>query len=110
MANVNLDKMSLRDLIELESRVKKSIASARDREKTEIRAKALELIESSGFSAQELFGKGRPGRPAKSSNGNVAAKYQNPDNRSETWAGRGRKPNWLVAKLSKGANIEDFAV
>jgi DNA-binding protein H-NS len=39
-----------------------------------------------------------------------AAKYANPDNRTETWTGRGRKPNWLVAKLKKGANIADFAI
>ena len=110
MATVNLDKFSLRDLMDLEARVKKAIGAARDREKHEARAKALEMIESSGFSVQELFGgRGKGGRAAKAANGG-AAKYQNPDNRSETWAGRGRKPNWLVAKLNKGAKIEDFAV
>ena len=107
MASINIDKMSLRDLVELEHRVKKAIGSARDREKSEIRAQALELIESSGFSVPELFGKARAVRGSKTSNG--AAKYVNPDNRSETWAGRGRKPNWLLAKVNKGAKIEDFA-
>lgn len=108
MASINVDKLSLRDLMDLETKVKKAIAGARDREKTEIRAKALELIEGSGFSVPELFGKARAARVAKVSNGE--AKYRNPDNRSETWAGRGRKPNWLVTKLSKGAKLEDFAV
>jgi DNA-binding protein H-NS len=34
----------------------------------------------------------------------------NPDNPGETWAGRGRKPKWLVAKLDKGEKITDFAI
>ena len=38
------------------------------------------------------------------------AKYANPANRAETWTGRGRKPNWLVAKLKKGGKIENFAI
>jgi DNA-binding protein H-NS len=37
-------------------------------------------------------------------------KYANPEDRSQTWTGRGRKPNWLVARLKKGANLEDFAI
>jgi DNA-binding protein H-NS len=108
MAAINIDKLSLKDLLELDGRVKKAISSARDREKQDVRTKALELIEAHGFSVPELFGKARAVRGAKASNG--AARYQNPDNRNETWAGRGRKPNWLIAKLNKGASIEDFAV
>ena len=40
----------------------------------------------------------------------TAPKYANPEDPSQTWAGRGRKPNWLVAKLKKGANMADFAI
>ena len=39
-----------------------------------------------------------------------SAPYQNPENPSETWAGRGRKPNWLEEKLAAGAKLEDFEV
>jgi DNA-binding protein H-NS len=107
MANINLDKMSLKDLVDLEQRLKKAIAGARERDRSEARQRAQEVAESYGFSVTELFGKMKGARGK--SNG-AAAKYENPDNRSETWAGRGRKPNWLVAKLSKGAKLEDFAV
>lgn len=37
-------------------------------------------------------------------------KYRNPANRTETWAGRGLKPKWLVGLMSKGKKLEDFAV
>jgi DNA-binding protein H-NS len=44
------------------------------------------------------------------SRGTVAPKYRNPDNPSETWAGRGLKPRWLAAAIKAGGKVEDFAI
>jgi DNA-binding protein H-NS len=40
----------------------------------------------------------------------VPPKYRNPENHSETWAGRGLKPRWLAAALKKGKKLEHFAI
>jgi DNA-binding protein H-NS len=40
----------------------------------------------------------------------VAPKYRNPDEPSETWAGRGKQPRWLVAQLQSGKRIDDFKI
>lgn len=106
MRAINVDKMSLKDLVDLELKVKKAIVSARERERTEIKSKVEELIEESGFSLEEIFTRGHGAMKGRT----VAPKYANPDDKSETWTGRGRKPKWLVAKLSKGAKIEQFAI
>jgi DNA-binding protein H-NS len=53
-------------------------------------------------------GKKSAGGPRKY--GSVAPKYRNPENPSETWAGRGLKPRWLAAALKSGKKIEDFAI
>ena len=103
MAAVNVDKMSLKELLDLELKVQKAINNARERERAEVKLAMAKLAEKRGFSVSELYG-GR-GRGKTS-----VAKYANPANRSETWTGRGRKPNWLVAKLKKGAKIESFAI
>jgi len=105
MARINVDKMSLKELVELEGDVKRAIVAAKERERSELKAKVAALAEDAGFSISELFGATRGGR----AKGTAGAKFINPDNRSETWTGRGRKPNWLVAKLGKGAKLEDFA-
>lgn len=63
------------------------------------------MAETHGFSVSELFG-GKLG--AKKSVG--PAKYSNPENRSDIWTGHGRKPNWLVARLKKGAKLSDFEI
>ncbi|MCH9806448.1 MAG: H-NS histone family protein [Alphaproteobacteria bacterium] len=106
MATVNLSKMNLKELIALQANVEQAIEEARLRERQEVLSKMEEMAQEAGFSINELVGgKGRKGRTTVS-----AAKYANPDNRAETWTGRGRKPNWLVEKLKKGASVEDFAI
>jgi DNA-binding protein H-NS len=42
--------------------------------------------------------------------GAVAPKYRNPENLTETWAGRGLRPRWLVAALKSGKKLEDFSI
>ncbi|MEZ5842949.1 MAG: H-NS histone family protein [Hyphomicrobiaceae bacterium] len=105
MAAPNVDKMNLKELLELEAKVKKAIVAAREREKAEMKHKVESMLAGAGFSLNELYG-GRGAGKGKT----VAPKYMNPENRSETWTGRGRKPRWLVAKLNKGSKMEDFAI
>jgi len=40
----------------------------------------------------------------------VSPKYRNPDEPAETWAGRGKRPRWLVAQLRSGKRIDDFRI
>ena len=40
----------------------------------------------------------------------VLPKFQNPNNPSETWAGRGKQPRWLVSQLKAGKKINDFLI
>src|SRR4051812_40297311 len=38
----------------------------------------------------------------------VLPKFQNPSDPSETWAGRGKQPRWLVSQLKAGKKMNDF--
>lgn len=105
MAAINVDKLGLKELLDLEARVRRAIAIAKDRERSDAKQELQALAEKRGFSMAELFS---PGRGAKGSK--VAIKYRNKDNPGETWTGRGRQPKWLSAKLSKGAKLADFAI
>jgi DNA-binding protein H-NS len=40
----------------------------------------------------------------------VLPKFQNPERPDETWAGRGRQPQWVTELLEAGKNIEDFRI
>jgi DNA-binding protein H-NS len=59
-------------------------------------------------------GKKAVGRPRGSGNTlkgkKVAPKYRNPKNSSETWAGRGATPRWMVAAIKAGKKRESFLI
>ena len=40
----------------------------------------------------------------------VHPKYQNPDEPSETWSGRGKQPRWLTQALKTGHTIDEFVI
>jgi DNA-binding protein H-NS len=40
----------------------------------------------------------------------VQPKYRNPENESETWSGRGRKPRWVEMALAHDRKLEDLAI
>lgn len=103
MARPNLEKMSLKQLLDLEPQVQGAIATTRERERAEVKKTMAELAEKRGFKLHELMGGRGKGKIS-------VAKYANPEDSSQTWTGRGRKPNWLVAKLKKGASMSDFAI
>lgn len=105
MASYNLDRMSLKDLVELDTRIKAAIAGIRDRQRNDVKNELAALAERRGFNITELYGSGRGAKGSK-----VAIKYRNKDNPLDTWTGRGRQPRWLAAKLAKGGKLNDFAV
>ena len=56
MAALNVEKLSLKELIALEAKLAAAIATARQKERAEIKSKVAELAERHGFSISELFG------------------------------------------------------
>ena len=100
-----LERMSYKDLTELENKIRKAKAGVQDRTRNQLKEKVEAMVASAGFKMSDLFGGGRGGKGRK-----VAAKYANPEDASETWTGRGRKPRWLNAKLQEGAKLEKFLI
>jgi len=40
----------------------------------------------------------------------VLPKFRNPSDPSETWAGRGKQPRWMVTQLKAGKKMDDFLI
>jgi DNA-binding protein H-NS len=40
----------------------------------------------------------------------VFPKFRNPEDPSETWAGRGKQPRWLREQLRSGKRMDDFRI
>lgn len=106
---IQLEKMSVRELEALEIELQDAIAARKLVEKAEIKEKLAALAEKNGFSVDELFGKTRR-NAAGTVKVKVAAKYRNPQNSAETWTGRGRMPLWIKTLTDKGAKREKFLI
>lgn len=104
MAKLNIERMTLPQLVSLHDEITSAIHAARARERMEVKRQMAELAKAHGFKLDDLVG----GRRSIKSIG--AARYANPDDPSDTWTGKGRKPNWLLARLKKGAKIEEFEI
>jgi DNA-binding protein H-NS len=95
MKRAELDRMSTDDLWSLHVEVSQLLQQRIQQEKLRLEERLKRL--------QTPVSGRRPYPP-------VHAKYRNPDQPSETWAGRGKQPRWLVAQLSSGKRVEDFRI
>jgi DNA-binding protein H-NS len=101
---MNLKSMSVDRLAKLQDQVEAAlVAKVADQR----RVLESELSKISRFQVGGARTKsGRGGLKGSS----IAPKYRNPENATETWAGRGLKPRWLTAALKSGKKLEDFAI
>lgn len=106
MAEIDLNELELAELKLLYKNVEKAIASFEDRRRNDALSAAEEAVKKFGFSLSDL-GVSAP-KPSKRQKGE--AKYRNPDDDSQTWSGRGRKPGWVQAALDAGRPLEDLAI
>lgn len=106
MARSPIEKMTLKEIEDLEGRIAIVKAKAADASRAELKAKIDVMLSNAGFSIADLYPQMGRGRGRSKS----APKYVNPEDRSQTWTGRGRRPNWMVARLKKGAKMDDFTI
>jgi DNA-binding protein H-NS len=93
----NFAKMSVEALLEMRDDIGKILSD-----------KARQL--QSQLAALDLSNGGDKRRISNVKGRKVAPKYRNPKNRSETWAGRGATPRWMVAAIQAGKKKDDFLI
>src|SRR5579862_4924351 len=99
-----LKTMSIDKLVKLKEQIDDALAA-----KVSEQRRALES-ELSKLSRFQGAGRANSASGRGGARGAVAPKYRNPENPSETWAGRGLKPRWLTAAIKSGKKIEEFAI
>lgn len=115
--NIDVDKLSLSELNSLlvAAERRRQLISRR-RPLALVRQKAIALAAQYGYTIKELYGDQsvaesagkKRASPRKASK--VAAKYRDPENKRNTWSGRGRMPLWLAQKTKYGRSVTDFLI
>jgi len=102
-----ISSMNFDELLAVKAKVEAAIEARISEERRRLTA-SLERLESLSKTTKGIRGSARSNGHAKRT---LAAKYRNPANPKETWAGRGLRPRWLVAALKGGKKkLADFAV
>jgi DNA-binding protein H-NS len=102
---MNLKSMSIDRLADLRDRVDAALSAKVVDQRRALSSELSKLtrFQGGGARGKAVFGRG-------GARGPVAAKYRNPENASETWAGRGLKPRWLTAAIKSGKKQDDFLI
>ena len=119
-----LDDMTVSQLLQLRDKVQTALSSKIKAERQELERKINLLSTLEGRaprSRRSTAQRGRGGRralDAQAGNGTthplkgrtVAPKYRDPADPSQTWAGRGQAPRWLVAYENQGRERDEFLI
>ena len=104
--NNDLKTMSRKELEKLLGDVKKALQAAQARDRRDARKAAERAAAEFGFTLNEL-GDEKPAKEKKTKAPKKArvpskAKYADPADKTRTWTGKGRQPNWFRAAVEKG--------
>jgi DNA-binding protein H-NS len=104
-SHMALKSMSVEKLQDLSSEVEAAIRQKVIERRHQLEAE-LSQLDRVGGDGRQKAGRGAP----RGARGPVAAKYRNPQNPAETWAGRGLRPRWLTAAMKSGKKLDDFLI
>ncbi|MEN9060405.1 MULTISPECIES: H-NS histone family protein [Ponticoccus] len=101
--NIDLDGMTPDELKKLIADAQKALKSVDQRRRAEAKRAAENAAKEFGFSLDEVMEAGPKGSKG-------APRFANPADPSQTWTGRGRKPNWVIEALEQGKSMDDLAL
>lgn len=117
---MELTKLTVTELKKLKARIETEIAKRTDNTRKDLLKKIQKLTAEAGMSITDVLGdkpaatKGKRAPAVKKISrgpkGKVAPKYRDPANASQTWTGRGRKPQWVAAHLAGGKPLEELLI
>lgn len=111
-----LNAMSLKQLEAHYELVKGMLESRKlEERKTAAANEARVAAKKYGFNLSELVNvpiqeSKKRDRKARKTVGKVPFKYQNPNDKEQKWAGRGRSPKWVVEYIDGGGALTDLLI
>jgi DNA-binding protein H-NS len=106
---IDLEAMPTDEMWQLHVEIGRLLSIRLNSEKRELERRLLRLHRESDVKQEDAFVAERKPQERRRYP-RVLPKYQNPNEPSETWSGRGKQPRWLIAALKAGRAIEDFII
>lgn len=114
MAKIDLEKLSAAELEALIIKAGEVRKQVQAQERAQVREEIMALAASKGFTIPELFGIGevfnRANGKVKKTKTKTEAKYADPNNPSNTWSGRGKRPQWFHNAIAHGVEANQMLI
>ncbi len=112
---IDLKTMNSKQLEKLLADVKKALQTAKNRDRRQALKAAEKAASDWGFSLNDLASGEKPAKKerknkAKPAKAKSKPQYANPADKSKTWTGKGRQPNWFRAAVEKGTSPDDMRI
>jgi len=107
---LDLDAMSTDEMWQLHIEIGRFLSVRLNSEKRELEKRLARLRRENELPQMEAEIVGQNASRERRKYPRVLPKYQNPNEPSETWSGRGKQPRWLTAALKTGHTIEEFVI
>ena len=109
MSDINLSGLNIEQLTALVGKAQSEVASREGKRRKDLRSELERRIDAAGYKLGDIFPELASGTTSGSQRQKRPAKYRNPQNPEETWAGIGRTPKWVQAILSeRGIEVAAF--
>lgn len=108
-----LDSLTPEQLKAVEAAAKKTRETKAQAAITESYDMFVDAAEEAGLTIEKALSICNPALANKlksSTKKTPVIKYRNPNNKEESWSGRGRKPAWFVNNLAEGMDEQDMRV
>jgi DNA-binding protein H-NS len=106
---VDLKKLNQNQLNDLITKAEQRKIEIEKEKLAKLRDRVTKLIKDEGFTVEDVFG-GRGKSRTRRTASKVAPKYRNPEDPSQTWSGRGKRPRWFNAALKAGKKEKDLLI
>ena len=109
---IDLKNMSRKELEKLGRDIEKALDKLRKKDLKLVRQEMEKLAAAHGVSVEEVLG-GKAvhkSAPKKATKTKSAPKYANPADKSQTWSGKGRQPDWFKTAVAAGKSPEKMAI
>jgi DNA-binding protein H-NS len=113
MTTHDLSSYNLSELKGLQSDIEKAIKERGQQDVKQAREQILAIAQNLGVSVEDLLAGAGAKSSVKSKGGTGVkpdARYRNPADASQSWSGRGRKPQWVVNTVENGGSLEDLRI
>lgn len=98
---INLDTMTLPELLEIQNQLPKLIARRLEEARIDVTHKAASLAAKHGLTLEDLVRKGRKRQ---------VRRYVNPADSDQVWSGVGSRPKWVRDWIASGHALDELKV